>query len=84
MSQDPDQALFPNGPDGEPIAIDRIDISIVAGCEFRWPLWSGSTEIFAVVADRDEVAGMLQASKILVNTELGVPPDVVGVDPRLN
>ena len=67
------------GPTGE-----RLQISIIAGTEFRWSLWSGGAEILAGLGDRYEVPGMVQATKILVNTELGVPPDVGGAVPSIN
>ena len=76
-----EQALFPNGLNREPICIDRIEISIIPGGQFRWALWSGAREIYAEFADRFDVATLMHATKTVVNAELGVPPDIGGADP---
>jgi hypothetical protein len=61
--------------------IDEIRIAIVPG-GFVWKLFSGSEEIYAGPARGDQVAGMLQATEILVNTELGIPSTQLVRGPR--
>jgi hypothetical protein len=52
--------------------VDEIRIAVVPG-GFVWRLFSGSEEIFSGPAGTDQIPGMLQATEILINTELGVP-----------
>lgn len=53
-------------------SIERITIDIVDGRRFEWRLFSEGREIFAGKGDQAEVAGMLMATEVLINTELGV------------
>jgi len=72
-SNELEQALFH---DGEPVPVDEIRIAIVAGRQFRWSLWSGGEEIYAGLGDAGQVAGMTRATEQLVNTQLGVSPEI--------
>lgn len=53
-------------------SIERIEIEIVDGRRFVWRLFSEGKEVMAVDGDHAEVAAMLQASEVIINTELGV------------
>jgi hypothetical protein len=52
--------------------IDEVRIAIVPG-GFIWRLFSGTDEVYSGPADRYQVASMLQATEMLINTELGIP-----------
>jgi hypothetical protein len=76
-----DQALFP---DGKPKSIDEIRIAIVNRQHFRWSLWRDGQEVFSGTGDASQVSGMTRATEQLVNTELGVPPEIGTPRPELN
>lgn len=62
--------------------ITRIQIDIVAADRFRWTLYEDDREVYCDEGDRQEIAAMLTASEMLVNTMLGVPPGRVCLHAR--
>jgi hypothetical protein len=69
MSKTLQDALM--GADG-PVEVTRIEIELLDNCRFRWKLHSEGGLIYAAVGDREQVDGMIDASRVIVDSMLGL------------
>lgn len=53
--------------------LERIEIEFV-GTSFYWHLWSAGQRVFSAEADAGQIAGMMEATRLLTHVALGVPP----------
>lgn len=51
--------------------VDQVVIDIVPG-GFVWRLTRGGVEVYESVSSADQIAPMLRATEIIMNTELGI------------
>jgi len=58
---------------GEPVPITKIAIKPLQ-VGFRWTLYSGQQQIFSTDGTMFDIRSAMEATAVLVETELGLPP----------
>lgn len=60
-------------PSGVPVPITKIEVEPLNE-GFRWSLYSGLTQIFSTEGTMFDIRSAMEATAVLVESELGLPP----------